>query len=67
MYTPIARLCLRLRVLAGSVSTLVVLGCVAAAGTIVALMTLAVAGSVASGLFVWSKVGDRRRERRSLY
>lgn len=56
-----------LSVAAGTASTLVVLGGLAAAGAIVALMTVAIAGSVAGGLFVMAKVGDRRRGRRSLY
>lgn len=56
-----------LGVAAGTASTLLVLGGLAAAGAIFALMTVAVAGSVAGGLFVLAKVGDRRRERRSLY
>lgn len=54
-------------VAAGTASTLVVLGGLAAAGAIFALMTVAIAGSVAGGLFVLAKVGDRRRGRRSLY
>lgn len=54
-------------VAAGTASTLLILGGLAAAGAIVALTTVAIAGSVAGGLFVLAKVGDRRRERRSLY
>lgn len=54
-------------VAAGTASTLLVLGGLAAAGAIFALMTVAIAGSVAGGLFVLAKVGDRRRGRRSLY
>lgn len=67
MITILSSLRTFLSVTAGTASTLVVLGSLAAAGAFLALMTVAVAGSVAGGLFVWAKVGDRRRERRSVY
>jgi hypothetical protein len=44
------------------------LGGIAVAGAFVVLATIAVAGSVAGGLFAWSKASSgRTRERPSLY
>ncbi len=66
MITLLSSLRTFLSVAAGTASTLIVLGGLAA-GAVVALMALAIAGSIAGGLFVLAKVGDRRRDRRSLY
>ncbi len=67
MITSLSSLRTVFSVVAGTASTLLVLGGLAAAGAIFALMTAVIAGSVAGGLFVLAKVGDRRRGRRSLY
>ncbi len=67
MITSLSSLRTVFSVVAGTASALLVLGGLAAAGAIFALMTAVIAGSVAGGLFVLAKVGDRRRGRRSLY
>lgn len=57
----------RIGAAAGTVSTLVLLSGLFAAGAVIVLTVIAVAGSVAGGLFAWSKASTRRRERHSLY
>lgn len=57
----------RFRALAGTVTTVLLLGGIAAAGAVVLFTVVAVAGSVAGGLFAWSRASGRTRERRSLY
>ena len=57
----------RVRVVAGTATTLVFLGGIAATGAIVALMVLALAGSVAGSLYAWSKASRRVKARHSLY
>ena len=57
----------RVRAIVGTVSTVAFLGGIVLAGTVVALAAVAVVGSVAGGLFAWSKSLHRTRERHSLY
>ena len=57
----------RVRVILGTASTLLFLGGIAAAGAVVALMVLALAGSVAGSVYAWSKASHRVRRRHSLY
>lgn len=57
----------RVRAIVGAVSTVAFLGAIVLAGTVVVLAAAAVAGSVAGGLFAWSKSMQRNRERHSLY
>ena len=57
----------RVRAIVGTVSTVAFLGGIVLAGTVVVLAAVAVAGSVAGGLFAWSKSAHRTRERQSLY
>ena len=61
MITFLSSLRLFFGVAAGTASTLLARAGIAAAGAVLALMAVALAGSVAGGLFVLSKVGDRRR------
>ena len=53
----------RLRAVAGTVSTLFVLGTLLTAGLVAVLAAVAVAGAVAGGLFVWSKATARTGDR----
>lgn len=58
----------RLRAVAGTVSTVVVLGGIAFAGAVLAVAAVAVIGSVAGGLYVWSRTSSgRMRGSRRLY
>ncbi|MSP48644.1 MAG: hypothetical protein EXQ95_04885 [Alphaproteobacteria bacterium] len=56
----------RVRAVAGTASTLVLLGGLIAAGAVIVLAALAVAGSLAGSLFVWSKASQRMRKGPSL-
>jgi len=51
----------RLRTLAGTATTVVVLAGIAFAGVVAMLAAVAVAGTVTGGLFAWSKASARRR------